>query len=276
MNTARILSSWVIMTLGLALPSTAHELFLKPADHHVKPDAVTTIGLFNGTFGKSDNVVDRDRMLDVRVHGGGATRHPDADQWRDKGKTSYLSHAVAGDGTYAIGVSTRPRLIQMTAKDFADYLKHDGVVDTLATFDMGDGSKIITERYSKHVRAILQVGDMLSDEHEDVFGYPVEIVLQNNPGSLHVGDELAFQVLRNRAPLANQVVYASHAGYEASHGAGRRKHAIMLRTDAGGRATFNVTTSGIWYLTLIHMEKLTQDPDVDYESNWSTVTFQID
>ena len=47
-----------------------------------------------------------------------------------------------------------------------------------------------------------------------------------------------------------------------------------LRTDADGRATFLISQKGVWYISLIHMVE-TDDPDADYESNWATMTFEV-
>ena len=37
--------------------------------------------------------------------------------------------------------------------------------------------------------------------------------------------------------------------------------------------SFKITRPGKWYVTLINMQKATGD--ADYESNWSTVTFEV-
>jgi ABC-type Zn2+ transport system substrate-binding protein/surface adhesin len=46
------------------------------------------------------------------------------------------------------------------------------------------------------------------------------------------------------------------------------------RTDKNGMLEFDITTSGIWYLKTIHMEK-SAEAGLTHESNWATLTFQI-
>jgi hypothetical protein len=47
-----------------------------------------------------------------------------------------------------------------------------------------------------------------------------------------------------------------------------------LRTNEEGRATFKITKKDKWYIQLIHMVKI-EDEDADWESNWSTINFEI-
>lgn len=266
----------VTAALALTLPAAAHEMFLKPLSYVLEPGAVGTVALVNGTFERSDNTIDRERMRDVTVHGGGESRKPDTAQWQDRDLTSYLEYEVGEAGTYVVGVSTKPRIITLTATEFTDYLEHDGVADALEDFEANSDLENVRERYSKHVRTLVQVGEERSDEHRHILGYPVEIILEDNPYAVDIGDELGFQVLREGEPVADQLVYASYEGYQPQNEDGGHERAMTMRTDSDGRGSFKVGRKGVWYLTLIHMEKLEDDPEVDYESNWATLTFEID
>lgn len=269
--------------LGVALlflwcvPVAAHEMFLKPKKYLVDPGAVIQIELVNGTFDQSENVITRDRMVDVTVHGGGATEHPFPSQWRDRMLAAVLSHQVKGEGTYVVGVSTRPRTFEQTVEQFTDYLKHEGIADTLKDFKaLAKKPSMVMERYSKHVKTLIQVGKQRTDDYQKVLGYPVEIILDQNPYDVVPGEPLSFKVVRKGAPVANQLVYASFSGYHHHGEDGGHERAITMRTDEEGRAQFTPDRAGIWYTTLIYMEKLTDDPNADYESNWTTLTFEIE
>jgi hypothetical protein len=48
-----------------------------------------------------------------------------------------------------------------------------------------------------------------------------------------------------------------------------------VRTDADGVARVWLRSSGIWYVKFIHMERVTADTTIDYESKWATLTFQV-
>lgn len=262
-----------LLTLGLggvlafsALAASAHEMFLKPAGHYLAPNARTVVALFNGTYDKSENPISRDRMTTVAVAAGGRVTHPGTGQWRDDKVTSYLDLPLGEAGTYVVGVSTAPRIIELSADNFEEYLRHDGIEDTLAARQAEKGPRTsVRERYSKHVKTILQVGDTRTDDHARPLGLPAEILLTQNPASVRVGDTLGFRALLKGQPMAGQLVYASVDGGPAK--------AVRLRTDAAGSGAFKVSQAGRWYVTLINMQAASGE--ATYESNWSTVTFEI-
>lgn len=46
------------------------------------------------------------------------------------------------------------------------------------------------ERYSKHGRAVFQVGDARTEDYRRPLGYPVEIIPRQNPYDLRVGQTI--------------------------------------------------------------------------------------
>ena len=71
-----------------------------------------------------------DRCLSV-VDGQGDVSYPQSGQWQDEDNISKLSFQTGDPGTYVLGVSTKPRMIELSAEDFNEYLAHDGVLDVL-------------------------------------------------------------------------------------------------------------------------------------------------
>ena len=254
----------------------AHDMFLKLSTYFLVPHTETSIALYNGTFDKSENVITRDRMLDVSIVGPGeAVAHPDTSQWWEKENTTYLNFKTGDPGTYVLGVSTASRIIDLSAEDFNTYLEHDGVLDVLEARKRNDklGDKA-RERYSKHVKAVYQVGDKRTDAYQHRLDYPIEIVPLTNPYELGKGDTFSALVLRAGKPVTGQLVYASYAGFHSRDDTGSHVEAIKTRTDDKGEVRFELTTAGRWYVRLIHMVESEED-GVDYESNWATLTFEI-
>ena len=254
----------------------AHDMFLKLSTYFLVPHTETSIALYNGTFDKSENVITRDRMLDVSIVGPGeAVTHPDTSQWWEKENTTYLNFKTGDPGTYVLGVSTASRIIDLSAEDFNTYLEHDGGLDVLEARKqngkLGDKAR---ERYSKHVKAVYQVGDKRTDAYQHRLDYPIEIVPLTNPYELGKGDTFSALVLRAGKPVTGQLVYASYAGFHSRDDTGSHVEAIKTRTDDKGEVRFELTTDGRWYVRLIHMVESEED-GVDYESNWATLTFEI-
>jgi len=254
----------------------AHDLFLKLDTVFLKPNTNASIVLFNGTFEKSENSITRDRMVDVSIVGPERQRsHPDTSHWRDVATQTVLDIQTGEAGTYVVGVSTAARMIELSAKDFNDYLKHDGVLDILDQRRLkNELTQDATERYSKHVKAIIQVGHKHSGAFSARLGYPAELIPLQNPYDLKRGENLEVLFLKDGKPIANQPIYASYKGLHRHDDAGGHAEAIQLRTNENGVAKFQLAASGQWYIRLIHMQEV-EDDEADYESNWATLTFEV-
>ena len=81
-------------------------------------------------------------------------------------------------------------------------------------------------------------------------------------------------VLRESKPVANQLISASYDGHHSHNDDGTHVEAVRTRTDEQGVARIALRNAGVWYIRLIHMVER-PEPDVDYESNWATLTFEV-
>lgn len=262
----------VLVTLLLAISATfvlAHDLFLKLDTYFVPPNSRVRVAVLNGTFSISEGAVAPDRLLDLSVVGPAQRRAIPRAAWNPAGDTTWLSVETGGPGTYVIGASLSPRQIALSGQDFTSYLKEDGIPDVLdARTRAGELDRAVRERYQKHVKAILQVGDARTDAFATVFGYPAEIVPLANPYRTRVGDTLAFRALVDGKPAVNQLVIAG-----GEHD-GRARTEVRARSDAMGVARFVVDGAGKWYIKFIHMAAVAGD-SVNYESKWATLTFEV-
>ena len=224
----------------------------------------------NGTFRESEAAVARERLRDVSiVSPSGEVSRPTDGAWRDDGATTRLDLETGDAGTYVISVSTKPREIDLKAKDFNEYLEHDGIPDVLAARrKAGELGRDVRERYSKHVTAVLQVGEARTDTYAKPLGYPAEITPRQNPYSLRAGRTLEVLCTVEGKPVANQYVLSA---YEAG---GRLSREVGARTDAQGVARVRLTGAGRWYVKMIHMSP-SADAGIDYESKWATLTFEV-
>ena len=106
-------------------------------------------------------------------------------------------------------------------------------------------------------------------------GYPVEFIPESNPYTATPGSKLSFILLQNGQPLANQSVYAGNRAPSAKPDTHGHTHDdASVRTDGNGRFTIEIDHSGYWYLRTIHMVE-SSDANLEYVSNWATLTFEI-
>jgi hypothetical protein len=257
--------------LVVARALDAHDLFLRTGSFFVPENATVVVHALNGTFSESENSISRDRLVDVSMVGPSGRARIDTTMWSAAGDTSRLTLSTGISGTYVVGVSLGKREIALSAKEFNQYLTDDGVPDMLtARKRSGELGKDARERYSKHVKAILQVGDKRTNSFGEVLGYPAELVPVGNPYSPRAGGWLRVLALVDGRPAANQLVITGGRPRRGGRFAQR-----SLRTDPNGIARVRISEPGYWYIKFIHMERVTNDPSIDYESKWATLTFQV-
>lgn len=263
---------WVLVASLAATPLLAHDMFWRLSSYYVAPKTALTIPLLNGTFSKSENSIEWDRVADLSVAEPGQRRSLDSLSWSTAGDTSRLSYTTQATGTYVVGLSTKSRDFSLDAKAFNAYLADDGIPDILAA-RRRDGSlqKSAKERYSKHVKAIFQVGSARTLGWQTAFGYPAELVPLANPYEAKAGTTLRLRCLVDGKPVANQLVIV---GGRRGPAGDVRLPPRSLRSDATGVVTVPLTAAGRWYVKFIHMTPVT-DGVVDYESKWATLTFEV-
>ena len=257
-------------------------MFLKPRGYYLAPNTEAVIALYNGTWDRSDNVIDRDRMIDVSIISNGTRSRKDSTAWTEEDEATLLHFTTEEEGTYVAGVSTHAKNIEMDAKDFNEYLEHDGVLDMLQwRKDNGALNDDAVEKYSKHVKTIFQVGETRTRDWNVNMGYPIEFIPLKNPYTLEEDYEMRVMLLRDGKPLPNQLVYLGtpqhHHSHEHSdeHGDDHHHHdATELETDDNGRLSFKVEKEGIHYLRTIHMTQ-SDEAGLTHESKWATLSFEI-
>jgi uncharacterized GH25 family protein len=258
------------LVLAAAATAAAHDMFLKPARFFVPEKSEVRIRVLNGTFSKSENSIARARVADASVVTPDGRTRLDTAEWTVRGDTSTFHVHTRGAGTYVIGASTRPNTIALAAKDFNQYLEEDGIPDVLAARRKDkEMEKPARELYHKHVKALIQVGDVRSDHYSTALGYPAELIPLENPYSLKTGATLRVRTLVDGKPAANQ--YVLYGGRTASEG---RIEQRSVRSDGDGVARIPLSSAGTWYIKFINMARVQRDT-VDYESKWATLTFQL-
>ncbi len=126
----------------------------------------------------------------------------------------------------------------------------------------------IDPRLAGYVKAIFQAGGERSDSYKTPRGYPVEIILRQNPYAIKAGQTLEVLCLKDGQPFVNQFV---SAGRELN---GREVTLPSVRCDNNGIARITLKGAGKWYVKFIQMAKV-DDPQLNYESKWATLTFEV-
>jgi uncharacterized GH25 family protein len=155
--------------------------------------------------------------------------------------------------------------IRLAPAKFEAYLREDGIEYILEERKRrGESGKEGRERYSRYIKALLQVGTMLDDTYRRELGLKLEITPLANPYAKKVGDTLTFAVTFEGQPLAGRAVFAD------SRGSATQK----MITDAQGRVTMRIAQPGLWLVRLVYMQRCQADcGEADWESYWGAFSF---
>ncbi len=263
-------TSIILICAFLALPAFAHDLFLKPGSFFAKINQKISISVMNGTFQTSEGAISFARLTDVSVVAplGVRTNRKEADFTKNE-TTAFMNLEPKEAGNYVVGISTMWRENSLKAAEFNEYLPLEGIPDILENRKRDKELEIDGRyRYSKYVKTILQVGGKQTDSYKTVLGYAVEMIPQTNPYKLKKGGSIEILCLKDGKPLVGQTVLT---GYESS---GKLAAEKAIRSDAKGIIKIKLDAAGKWYAKFINMVKI-DDPKLNYESKWATLTFEI-
>jgi len=259
-----------LLNLLLFASVFAHDLFLKPDSFFVKVNRKISISVLNGTFQESEGAVSFARLTDVSVVSpSGVRANPKEADFTKNETTAFLNFTPKEAGTYAVGLSTMERENSLPAKEFNEYLVAEGIPEILENRKRDKELEIDGRyRYSKYVKTILQAGNKQTDSYKTVLGYAVEMIPQTNPYKLKKGDSIEILCLKDGKPLVGQTVLTGH---ETGSKLAAEK---TIRSDQKGIIKIKLDGAGKWYAKFINMVKV-DDPKLNYESKWATLTFEI-
>ena len=255
---------------GLASSVLAHDLFIKLDNYFLRPRAAVQVPVLNGTFSSSENAISRGRIADLSLVTPAGRTTIDTAAVSARSDSTFIAVRLGGPGTYVLGLSTRPSEITLAGKEFTEYLREEGIRDVLdARAGAGASADSVHERYSKHVKAVFQVGAEHTTGFATPLGYPAELVPLDNPYALEPGDTLRVRTLVDGRAAAGQIVLA---GGRTRSGTGLPPR--ELRSDAAGIVALPLSGSGRWYLKFIRMAPAGGQHG-EYESKWATLTFEL-
>lgn len=166
-------------------------------------------------------------------------------------------------GAYLGLATVAARLTKMSGIEFTDYLKEEGLDAIVAArHAAGETDKTTIERFARYAKIALRTGDGSGAHLTRPAGLRAEFVPTVDPTALRAGQPLTVQFLVDGAPVSNATVMAVSDGV-----------ATRAQTDARGLATFTITRPGPWLIKTIHMIRLPQSSNIEWDSHWATLTF---
>jgi len=186
----------------------------------------------------------------------------------DQQPITALTSGTLPQGTSVVVLDTTPIDILLGAEKFQAYLFEEQLIDILMDrADRREEDVPGRERYSRSMKALVQVGKKHDEIATRPVGQDLEIVPTVNPYSLSVGGKLVVQVLWRGQPLPKRAVTFAN-----------RHHSNVIqksiRADGNGYAALPLDRSGGWLVSLVHMER-SRESGADWRSYWSSLTFEL-
>ena len=263
----------LIATLALLVTAgsaSAHDMWVEPEKYSVSPGTAAAISL---RVGHADDE-DAWRAPWERVHS--FRSYDPAHRVQDRqaalivpapeGKAN-ATFAFETPGTHIVALESYHATRTLEAKKFNDYVVEEGLdnVTSLRT-QTGKMETPGIELYSRRAKALVQVGGTATDNVLQPIGQTLEIVPLRNPYASGGGTVLPVRVLFQGRPIAGVQIRLLPLSSTVVM-------PVKLRTDAQGRATFDVPRRGRWLIMAVHARPMTGNTAGDFDTIFASLTF---
>ena len=262
-DAALVLAAWAASSLAFA-----HEFWMEAGPAPVKAGAPVTMTLRVGEFYNGE-LVGITTQHAVSLHALSKARDDDLTPLITAAIVPELQFAFATPGTRVLAYESHPSQVELAADKFHAYL-HDEGMDWVVKAREAAGTAPTSgrERFRRSAKTLVQVGARSDGASTRVAGQKIEIVPLDDPLAKAAGATLRFQLLFEGKPRPGVLV-------KAWHKLGAQVTTIRATTDEAGRFVLTLPFAGDWMLNAVHMTPATGSPDVDWDSYWASLTFNL-
>ena len=266
--TNRSIARLALVAVAIALTATplaAHEFWLQPESFRLEVGAPIGVRVYVGDgFEKGEPYARNPRHImyfqvdpeEIGELAGEAGDEPAAVLTADEAGLATLVYR------------SFPSRVSLEPEPFERYLRNEGLEAIVAErAALGESDKPGSEAFSRCAKSLVEVGDGPVEGYEKPLGLALEIVPLASPFALAADDELEVRVLWRGEPLDGAQVRAYFEG--------EPQRTFTVRTDADGVARLAVGGPGARLLSVVHMERADAGSAVDWESTWSSLTFEV-
>jgi uncharacterized GH25 family protein len=251
-------------------PARAHDYWLEFQPLALDPGGELALSLWVGEDFAAHEQKPMEQARTVTLRHFAAGRDEDLLPATHDGATPLLRVVLSEPGGHLLALERTPARIELRARKFNKYLKHEGLLPALAERKKaGERLQRGRERYTRYLKAFVQVGAEADGQSTRVLAHHLELVPERDLATLRPGDRLGVRVRFAGAPLAGVLVEAFVRG---PTGAPLGQAAT---SDANGRVEFTVGRAGAWLLRTVHMQRCIGCDGVDWESFWAAYSFAL-
>ena len=180
-----------------------------------------------------------------------------------------LQFSFAKPGSYVLAYESHPSQVVLPAEKFHAYLEDEGLGWVIRQREAaGTAASPGRERFRRSAKALLKVGGKSDSASTRSAGQRLDLTPLEDPLARTTANTLRFMLRFDGQPRPGVLVKAWHKEGE---------EITMLRTttDAQGRFEFALPVAGSWMLSAVHMVATTDSSQVDWDSFWSSLSFEL-
>ncbi|HEY0319601.1 MAG TPA: DUF4198 domain-containing protein [Pyrinomonadaceae bacterium] len=257
--------------LALYASAAAHDYWLQADSFFLAPRSSTLLHLHVGSTFKSEleRPLQKQRTVRFQMLSNGGTQ--DLMAKSDDGRMPVAEVTPRASGNYLLVMERTPQLIALEASKFNEYLAEEGLEPVIKMrAARGQANLEGRERYTRYIKALLQVGDRRDDTYKRIANQRLEIVPQNNPYNLKPGGTLRLRVFFEGQPLKDTRIFAYNR-----LATDEQARVLSAGLSADGTAAFTLDRAGVWLVRLVYMRPCAGCNDADWESFWAAYTFEL-
>jgi uncharacterized GH25 family protein len=179
---------------------------------------------------------------------------------------------LPAEDVYSIIYESRHNYVELEPDKFRAYLEKEGLFDIIEDRKRSNQDKLPgQEGFARYVKALVRVGNATAGFDRKI-GMPAEIVALADPFAGGADGKLVFQLWYLGAPRENalmELFSIDETDFKIkSHG--------MVKTDKDGKFSFPSPGRGRWMVTGTVMRRAAYPVQADWESFWTSLSFQIE
>jgi len=247
-----------------AAPAVAHDVWMQTDRFSVPVGTVVPYQVYSG-HGKSREPWDVElaRVASLRTISarGSAVLSPSR---AGEGKIRFTKR-----GTYVVAMVSNLARSDLPALRFLDYAKTEGLTPIIELRErQGLNATNGREVYSRRTKMLVRVGNTAAPQAHVTrpVGLTLELVPRRDPFALRAGQAMPLRVYYYGRPLAGATVKLNNLDADD-------KPVATVVTDATGHAVLKHPGAGRWQLNTIWSRPIVGNPDAEFETTFSSLTF---
>jgi uncharacterized GH25 family protein len=256
----------IISFLTVISSLSAHEFWLNPDKFLYKQGDKINIRFFVGENFEGENWKgNNEKVQSLMLYYGGV--RDDLSKYISKEKGDSIQMVMLDAGTNLVAFNSTNSFIEIEAVKFNEYLAEDGLTNALEfrkqNKEMDSAGR---EQYQRCAKTLIQVGNKKDNTFSIPTAMKVDIIPLSNPYLIKSGDSLQVKIFFQNNPVSNSQI---NVWWRTNN----QTKKSTLTSNENGEISFPVSATGKWMVSVVQMVRVQDDPKLQWQSYWGSLTW---